>query len=427
MIDVDRYTAPTLKRPAGDSRRPASAPGDPVPVPGYHRDATTWAAFGALFAFGFFLSVLGPVLPYIRGVEHISYVVGALHQAASAIGGGLAGLLASRDRNARSRTTVIAVGLIGAGIAGLALGYGDEAVITIPAALLVGLLATSALVRIWGIVADRHGARRAVAMSEGEVAVSLAGILTPLLIGALAATALSWRFAFVIGAGTAVLAVLGISRAHVPPPASGHDGPPAAHARPDRAWLQPTLLVIFAIVALEFSLSFWLASYLNDDIGLPRGAAVVAVSGLYASNLVGRVLASRLARHIRPDRLLAAALGTALLGLPFLLSAGSARVAVVGIVVTGIGIGAMFPLTSALHVEASPLTADGALGQVLAVAAPGQLAGPLIAGAIAQAAGLRAGLFVLPVLILLATVGLVRTRRRIASPRVTPGACPPGP
>lgn len=80
--------------------------------------------------------------------------------------------------------------------------------------------------------------------------------------------------------------------------------------------------------------------------------------------------------------------------------------------VAGIGIGAMFPLTSALHVKASALSADGALGQVLAVAAPGQLAGPLIAGAIAQAAGLRVGLLILPLLTLLAAASLYRVPSR---------------
>src|SRR4051812_3635413 len=124
MVVVDRYTAPAAERTQAGSRRLVSPPAARAPAPPHRRGPPTWAAFGALFAFGFFLSVLGPVLPYIRGVEHISYVVGALHQAASAIGGGLAGLLASRDRNASTRTTVIAAGLIGAGLAGLALGYG---------------------------------------------------------------------------------------------------------------------------------------------------------------------------------------------------------------------------------------------------------------------------------------------------------------
>jgi fucose permease len=238
------------------------------------------------------------------------------------------------------------------------------------------------------------------------VSVSLAGILTPLLIAALAATTLSWRFAFVLGAGTAGLAVAWLRRAGLTPPADGDVQARSRDARPGRGWQQSTLIIVFAIVALEFSLSFWLASYLNDEIGLARDTAVAAVSGLYASSLVGRLLASRLARRVSAERLLAAALGTALLGLPVLLIASDAPVAAVGIAVAGIGIGAMFPLTSSLHVKASPLSADGALGQVLTVAAPGQLVGPLTVAAIAQAAGLRAGLLVLPVLTLVAAAAL---------------------
>ena len=378
----------------------------------YRRDATTWAAFGALFAFGLLNAVLGPALPYIREVEHISYLVGALHQVGFAVGGGVAGLLAARERHSISRGTVIAAGLTGAGLAGLALGYGRVPAITIAGAMLMSLLATSALIRLWAVLADVHGARRAVAMTEGEVSVSLAGVIMPVLIGALAATALSWRFAFVLGASTAALAALWAWRARMPPPARGRAQARSGDAGSDRRWLQPTLVVVVAIVALEFSLSFWLASYLNDDIGLPRDAAVAAVSGLYASNLAGRLLASRFARHTSPARLLVAAFGIALIGLPILLIATDAAVAGVGIAAAGLGIGAMFPLTSALHVKASPRHADIALGEVLGVASIGQIVGPLAAGAIAQAAGLRIGLLILPALVLVAAGGLHRHCRR---------------
>lgn len=384
----------------------------PEPAEGYRRDRATWAAFAALFAFGILNAVLGPALPYIRAVEHISYVVGALHQAAFAVGGGIAGLLAARERRVIGRAPVIAAGTVGAALAGLAVGYGDVPAITIAGALLMSLLGTSALIRVWAVLADVHGARRAVAMTEGEVSVSLAGILTPALIGALAGTALGWRFAFVIGAGIAGLAALCTWWARMPPPirtvAPANDGN-AGSVRP-----QATLIVVFAIVALEFTLSFWLASYLHDDIELTRNVAVAAVSGLYAANLAGRLLASRLARRAGPERLLAAALVIALAGLPVLLLAGGAVAAVAGAVIAGIGIGAMFPLTSALHVKASPRTADGALGQVLAVAAIGQIAGPLAAGAVAQVAGLRAGLIILPVLAFIAVAGLYRHIRRAA-------------
>jgi MFS family permease len=366
----------------------------------YRRDAFTWTAFGALFAFGYLNAVLGPSLPYIRSVEGISYLVGALHQVAFALGGGIAGVLSARDRVPLGRRTMIAGGLVGGALAGLAVGYGESAPITIAGAFLMGLLATLALIRVWAALADTHGPRRAVAMTEGEVAVSLAGIATPLMIGALAAGAATWRLAFAIGMVTAVLAAVGVLRAEVPAPRA------AARERPRRRRAQPTLMIIFAIVALEFALSFWLASYLNDDVGLARDTAVAMVSGLYASNLLGRVAASRLARTQSPERLLAIALGAVLTGLPFLLAATSAAAAAAGIILAGAGIGALFPLTSSLHVQASGRTADAALGETLTVAALGQTSGPLLAGAIAQAGTLRAGLFVLPALTLLAATGL---------------------
>ena len=305
---------------------------------------------------------------------------------------------------------MIPAGLTGAALAGLAIGYGRSPAVTIVGAMLMSLLGTSALIRVWAAIADLHGPRRAVAMSEGEVSVSLAGILTPLLIGELAVTTLSWHFAFVLGAAATGLAALWVWRAQMPPPAHA-PGATRTNAGFARRWPQPMLIVVFAIVALEFSLSFWLASYLYDDIHLARNLAVALVSGLYAANLAGRVLVSRLARRAGTERLLAAALGTALLGLPVLLAATGAAGAAVGIAVAGIGIGAMFPLTSALHVKASPRSADSALGEVLTIAAIGQIAGPLSAGGIAQAADLRTGLIILPALVLIALAGLFGHRK----------------
>jgi MFS family permease len=366
----------------------------------YRRDAFTWTAFGALFAFGYLMAILGPALPYIRSVEGIAYLVGVLHQVAWAVGGGLAGVLSARGRGRLGRRAMIAIGIAGGALAGLALGYGEIAPVTIAGAFLMGLLATLALIRVWAALADAHAARRAVAMTEGEVAVSLAGVAAPLLIAALAATAATWRLAFAIGTVTGLAAAAAVLRTHFPAPK------PALGERPRRGRAQPTLVIIFAIVALEFALSFWLASYLNDDVGLARDTAVALVSGLYASNLLGRVTASRLARTQTPERLLVIALGTVLAGLPFLLAATSATAVVPGIMITGSGIGALFPLTSSLHIQASGRTADSALGQTMTVAAFGQTGGPLVAGAIAQVSSLRAGLLVLPVLTLLAAAGL---------------------
>ncbi len=66
----------------------------------------------------------------------------------------------------------------------------------------------------------------------------------------------------------------------------------------------------------------------------------------------------------------------------------------------------MFPLTSSMHVGVSARNADGAIGQVQGIASIGQILGPFAVAAIAQAAGLRVGLFILPSLALLAASGL---------------------
>jgi fucose permease len=355
-------------------------------------------AFGALFAFGVLNALLGPVLPYLRAAEGISYLAGALHQVAFAIGGMTAGILASRSSAPRRATIGIGLGI--AGGAGLLLGYGSVLPVTLLAALLISAFATAALIRVWALLADLHHAFRAVAMSEGEVAVSLAGIVTPAVVGACAAAAIGWRFAFVIALAVVIVAVVAVAGTRLPDARQRAPGP----TEDPRSAPRRTLITIFAVVGLEFTLSFWAASYLHDDVGVARNSAVIMVSAIYAANLVGRILASRLARRLGVETELRVFLGLALLGLPVLLAAPDAAVAAVGLTVTGVGIGGTFPLASALHVAASDRTADQALGQILTIAGGGQIVGPFAAGVLAQLGGLRLGLLVLPVLALAAAL-----------------------
>ncbi|PZS36314.1 MAG: hypothetical protein DLM58_02005 [Pseudonocardiales bacterium] len=378
----------------------------------YRRDQVTRAVFAALFCFGILNAGLGPALPYLREAEHLSYLGGVLHQAAFAVGGGLAGLFAARVRRMPGRALVIRVGLLGAALAWVAVGYGNMLAITAAAALLVSLLGTAALIRMWAVLADVHGSRRTMAMTEGEVAVSLGAILAPLLISIVAGTTLGWRMSFVLGGaliGVAVLATAG-----VPIPASAT--PPAIDARLEdgRGRVPPTLVIVFAIVALEFSLAFWLATYLVDNVGLGRRAAVAMVSGLYVANLVGRLVASRLARRFGADDLLAAAIAVVLAGLPVVLAAGNAVVAGIGLALVGSGGGATFPLTSSLHVAATSRSADAAIGQVLAAASIGQIIGPVVVALLAQVFDLRAGLLTLVLFALAAAGALWRHMARVS-------------
>jgi MFS family permease len=360
-----------------------------VSARGYRRDRVTWAAFVVLLAFGMLNAGLGPALPYLRRAEHVSYLASVLHQVGFAVGGGLAGLLTARARRMPARGVAIRGGMLGAAVAWLAVGYGNRLEVTVCAAFAVSFFGTAALIRVWAVLADQHGARRAVAMSEGEVAVSLGGVVSPLLVGVAAGTPLGWRAAFALCATAVVVTVT--ATAFVPLPEPRLDTARAAGGGGDGG-VPATLLVVIAIVALEFALAFWLASYLGDSVGLPGQTAAGLVSVLYLTNLGGRLLVSRLAHRMPAELLLAGALALTLGGLPVLLTATGAPLAVTGLAIIGIGIGATFPLASALHVAASPRGADGALGQVLAAAAVGQIVGPVMVALVAQSFGLRTGL-----------------------------------
>jgi MFS family permease len=382
-------------------RTPRPATTEALP---YHRDAVTWAAFSALFGFGMLYAVLGPVLPFLRAELGLSYLTGALHQVAFAIGGGTAGLVAASGRTHLSRRTTVVAGISGAGLAGLGIGFGPNVVVTVAASYLVSFFATSALIPVWATLADVHARNRSVAMTEGEVAVSLAGVVTPLLVGVLAATALGWRSASIAAAAVALAASAAVLLVGMPAPkaAPAKDAPVAPRRLP------PTLLTIFAVVALEFVLTFWLASYLADEVGFSPGRAAGTVAVLYAAHLIGRVVTSRLARRISPRPLIVGALLVVVLGTPALLSDGVPWLVIIGILVTGAGTGATFPLASALHIQASPRNADGALGQTLTIASLAQICGPLGAGVVAELADLRLALLLVPGFAMLASLSLLR-------------------
>ena len=374
-------------------------------LPPYRRNPITWVAFVELLSFGVLNAGLGAALPFLRDAEHFSYLGGVLHQVAFSVGGGLAGMLTARARHMPGRPWTIRGGLLGAAVAWLGVGYGDRLAITASAAFLVSLLATAALIRLWAVLADVHGPRRAVAMAEGEVWVSLGGIISPLLIAAMAGTAFGWRSAFVLAALLVAATVLFTLRVPIPPPVA-RTPPESGTDRSSRRRFPPLLVVVFAIVALEFALTFWLDSYLADDVGLNRQLAVTMVSGLYAANLLGRVLASRLAQRFQVEPVLAGALAVVLLGLPILLTAQNALTAELGLAIAGVGIAATFPLTSALHVATSRHGADAAMGQVLAIASVGQMCGPVVVAVLAQVSNLRVGLIPLVGFTLLAAGAL---------------------
>jgi MFS family permease len=375
----------------------------------FRRDRLTWVAYALLAWFAYLQAAPGLVVGHLRDELHLSYATGGLHVAAFAAGSLVAGAISARLERALGRRALFwsAAALMGAGAMGLAAGRIAEA--TIGSSLVMGVGGGLLLVTIQAALADHHHERRAVALAEANVAASVAYLL---LIGALSLTAAlqaGWRVALLASLVVPGLAWWRNRRLAIdaPPPSR------VAHGRlPGAFWVAAAML--FCTTAAEWCITAWGATFVHDAADVSTDTAVALMAGYFGGVLAGRTLGSRLARRHDPARLLAFALAVTAAGFAILWPATAPAQALIGLSLLGIGLGNLFPMGMAVTVALAPERADLASGRAVAATSLAVLLAPLTVGTLADATSLKAALGVVPVVLVLAAVGLavvLRTRR----------------
>src|SRR3954463_7058210 len=176
------------------------------PTTEFRRDRLTWVAYALLAWFAYLQAAPGLVIAHLRDELDLSYSTGGLHVAAFAAGSLVAGVASARLERVLGRRALFwsAAALMGAGAAGVTAGRGAEG--TVGSLLGMGVGGGLLLVTIQAALADHHGERRAVALTEANVAASLAYVV---LIGVLSLTAAlhaGWRIALLASLAVPVLA-----------------------------------------------------------------------------------------------------------------------------------------------------------------------------------------------------------------------------
>jgi fucose permease len=384
---------------------------DRSPSP-YVRDAGTWLAYGLVLQFGFLQAALGPIVPYLRRELDLGYTVASLHVAALALGS-VAGAIASRRVELRAgRRVLVALGAAGMACGGVGLALAPTVAGTIAASLLMGLCGTLSLVGAQSALADRHGERRAVALGEANVAGSLGAFSVPLLVAAGQAAGLTWRLAVAVGALLGALLVWRVRATGVHGPSASAGASRAAGTLPGPA--RVALVLVFCVVCVEWSVGFWSASFVNEEVGLSTDVAVTVSSLFFAAMLAGRLAGSVLARRIAAERLVGAGLALALAGFPVLWIAESAPAAAAGLVLIGLGVSALFPLSAAITFAAAPGLTALASGRTVTAGAAAVLTAPFVLGQVADAGGLRLAFGVVPVFLVMGLAALALVTRRPA-------------
>lgn len=365
---------------------PAARNADPLDNLPFRRDAVTWLMYGMLGVYNYLLSGLGPLMPSLRQELQLSYTVTSLHFSAWAVGMILAGVVGDRLVRAWGRRAVFWLGAAGLAVGAVALTLARQPALTIGSVLLMGAVGSLALVLIPAVLADRHGARRTLAIVEANILAAATGALAGVLIGLGQATPAGWRGPWLLIL-LVPLALFVRYRAVALPPAPTRAEQRQRGARLPAAYWAYWVTVVLA-VGVEFSLIFWGADFLTAA-GLNVAAAATTVSlflwGMVAGRLVGRQVAQRLAA----ERLLPVALGVSAVGFLLYWLAPLLPLTILGLFVAGLGVANLFPVAAALALGAAPgLTNEG--GARLSFASgTAILAAPLLLGTLADAVGIR--------------------------------------
>lgn len=386
----------------------AQAPGQaPHGLTAFVRDRTTLVLYASLAVFGALQTVPSLAMPALRDELGYGYGLSSAHLSLFAIGSVAAGLVGAGLSRRYGRRVVLVVGLLGFATGALLLTAGRASWATLGACLVAGGIGTLVLIAVQAGLADHHGDQRAVAFAESNAMASVGTTAAPLLVGGLAALTGSWRWGVAVVALGAVAVAVAAGGTRIPEPHAEQARP--CGARLPRAAVAGIALV-FSGVVLEWSVSFWGATYLRDVVGLSRPTAVTSMSLFFGAMLTGRVVGAVLARRVTAERLLVAALATCAAGLVAATASTSTATSLSALVLLGLGISVLFPLGLSLAVAAAPDQAARVSGRCVTAGSVAVLLGPLVVGRLADVVGLRQALLVLP-LTALAAVPLLRAAR----------------
>jgi FHS family L-fucose permease-like MFS transporter len=296
-----------------------------------------------------------------------------------------------------------------------ALSVGDHAVGLLAIfAFGVGLGLTIPATNLY--VAQAYPASRASALSLLNLAWGVGAVGAPPVV-ALFQRATNVRL-FLFGVAAALILMAG-ALVRIPEPGRGPDdagatAPPDAPARrAGAAWVFGALLFLY--VGTETSVGGWVALFAGRLDLIPETLSVATPSLFWAALLAGRAAVPIVLRRIPEARVLGASLLLATGGVALLAASRSGAVLVVSIMMAGLGLSTVFPLTFAQFTRELGRDAVRSAGSVFVLAGLGGAVLPPLVGFVSTTSGsLSTGLFV-PLIGCLAMVALRAWRERTAA------------
>ena len=360
--------------------------------------ASTWF----YVAFGVALSVVGPAIEAIRDEFNVSYADLGFSFTTWGVGfifGSLVGGTAS-DRWGRRPTLLVTAitGALALAWLGVSPGFG----VFLVACLFSGMALGSGDGTVSALIADAFPQETGRALNLVHIAVALGAILGPAVVATTLAFFDSWRLAIFSGAFLMATSVVPFALLRYPARSSEPvSWPEIRHAMADPVPLSLGIVLAFYVGA-EIGFAGFGAAFIEQTFQIERGISAVSISVFWVGQMVGRVIAARLAERWAAERMVRWALVSGIL-VSILCAVGpTVHVVLLGYLVSGTVLGAVFPTVLGIGFVRRPHIAGVVAGVLVAFAGIGSSAfGPAI-GWITDVLGFRAGMLLIPIVLVAA-------------------------
>ena len=409
-----------------DVSTPRDDPSAPVRFDRFSR-----GMYGAFLLWGWLLYSFGPVIQILGGEVGFSAAEIGLHGTALAIGTALAGMALAPVVRALGRRGAL---LLGAGLVASG-GVGLTVLSTLPATLsatvVLAVGGNMAIAAAQAGLVVHHWLKPADAVTTANGLGTLVGLLGPVAVGAGVAAGFGWRPVVLVTVPMAVvMAVVWLrmpaSRAMTPPGQSGPAGAERSRGAdgsrmPGRGLRQlPAagwwfLLAMLMGVAIENATTFWALPLMTERTSAGTAVAAAAVAAFIGGMATSRLISWWFTARYTPSRLVVVAFGVTAVGWLALWLATVPPVAILGLAVSGMGCGLLYPFASSIMLSTARGSKDSAQGLVMVALGVAVGVVPFLLGVLADAAGVHTAFLLIPALAVLGAVAAGLGARLLAN------------
>lgn len=390
------------------------------------RSRTTWLSYTFMAYFGFGISLLGPLMPFIAQKMGLTFTEIGYHFMLLGAGGLLVSLIGDKvvERIGNSRvgwsgSITVALGLFG-------IIFGTSLEMTLFFALLFSIGGSFVIMIVTVAIATTNPEHSTKAFAESNIVGGAAMIAGPLLVGSISASVLGWQAVAFLPLMFIIIIVFFFRNTSLSVSAPTHNETLTDSTNSIKNNHLPRLFWIFGAlffisVAIEFLISSWGANFLTNVVGYDPSIAASLISLFALAVVVGRLVGRRLLDFMSESRLLMLSLIWVLLTFPIYWLSTIPLLSVAGLFIVGLGIGNMSPLIIAKAMAAGSSATNRASSRLVLFPSLGNLIMLQLMGVLADRFGIQSAYALVIVLVLVAisiALGVQYTNKATASGRL---------